>query len=402
MFEPIKEEKKTKSIAKRTLPQVNVPSISGGTGTQPVSGEFDIWGPSGNLEGLWQQVDFESTPVTGVTADPVLDLTGADPRYAPRDEWQLADDEMVLIVFEDTVMKAYPLRGFSQSSEVFNDQIKIKSIAVAGDPALKHYVAFERKVNGIDLTMRGSGATWLGSSILNDVETGTAWSPVLRSAMTGQLKGSLIKCLPNALCTWKACRAAFPKCELVDLVGFQLAMAIKLDPATEPSDLASQPTLTAEQIYTTEAEAFRVIVQIGKTVLSCPLSELRSERLVQLRDRKANCIVVFDEKTGGLYAYLARQNDEQLTFEIDPDGNVSDSLTGAQWDMTFGKALGGKYQNKRLQRLPVAIVSAEISYALPLPHNDDQADQADKAQDPPEKNDTTSAAGAKEEGANRQ
>lgn len=98
-----------------------------------------------------------------------------------------------LAVFVDFETKLYPFRKLKQH-EVVNDQFRDKALTVAYFSDSHTAVAWDRRVDGQPLTFAWSyKRDAQGNALLEDEETGSRWSAMTGTALSGELEGKQLE-----------------------------------------------------------------------------------------------------------------------------------------------------------------------------------------------------------------
>lgn len=128
----------------------------------------------------------------GQSSNGVIPGSGGDDRLAGKD--------LVLGVILNSQPRAY---AFSVLAEVriVNDSVGDTPILIAYDLASDTAVAFERTIEGRELTFRRSSES---ATLLEDVETGSRWSPFTGEAIEGPLEGSQLQQTAATYAFWFA------------------------------------------------------------------------------------------------------------------------------------------------------------------------------------------------------
>jgi hypothetical protein len=258
--------------------------------------------------------DFERSALVlgaGVDAIPAID--------APR--FDSADDAAELLQPESLVVgveiagdaRAYPTNLLSLH-EVVNDEIGGTPVVVTWCPLCVTALAFERRLEGRELTFGVSGYLYSRNLMLFDRATGSLWSQLLGGAVTGEHRGTKLRGVPIVHETWAAWRSKHPNTRVLSFERDQFAPRFT-DPGTiegdggESTDAPFEAYLTKVPYYYRARQgalsgAARVygIVLRGRAK-AYPLRELRRRGVV--RDEVAGVPVVirYDDESFSAAAF---------------------------------------------------------------------------------------------------
>jgi hypothetical protein len=119
-----------------------------------------------------------------------------------------------LAVFADFAAKLYPFKKL-KAREVVNDQFRHRPLTVAYFPDSNTAVAWDRRVKGRALTFAWSNKRDdHGNLLLEDQETGSRWSAMTGTALSGDLKGQQLAQLQHYPILIDRFHAFFPEGEV--------------------------------------------------------------------------------------------------------------------------------------------------------------------------------------------
>ena len=131
------------------------------------------------------------------------------PRFVAAAEARLAADDRVLGIAVDGVARAYPIRILNWH-EVVNDRFGERDVIVTYCPLCGTGMAFDGAIGAQRTTFGVSGLLYNSDVLLYDRATESLWSQILRTAVTGPLKGRRLEPLPLAHTSWADWRARHP------------------------------------------------------------------------------------------------------------------------------------------------------------------------------------------------
>jgi len=122
----------------------------------------------------------------------------------------LQEEDRVLGVVRNGTAKAYPIKILDRH-EVVNDRFGDESIVVTYCPLCFSGMAFAVQFGDIDLKFGVSGLLYNSDVLLYDTRTGSLWSQLLSTAISGPLKGNQIPAIPTAHTTWRDWQKRHPE-----------------------------------------------------------------------------------------------------------------------------------------------------------------------------------------------
>lgn len=133
----------------------------------------------------------------------------------------LKSRDRVLGIELNGVARAYPIRILNYH-EIVNDAFGGHAIVVTYCPLCNSGIAFNAKVDGTRLEFGVSGLLYNSDVLLYDWQTGSLWSQIAQTAITGTMKGTRLNALPMAHTTWRDWVARYPETEVLsDKTGFR-------------------------------------------------------------------------------------------------------------------------------------------------------------------------------------
>jgi len=135
-------------------------------------------------------------PRDGIPAIHEPKFIAASDKHSPRDR------DRVLGVFHNGIAKAYPIRVLDHH-EVVNDRFGDEAVVVTYCPLCASGMAFTSRFSDVDLSFGVSGLLYNSDVLLYDYQTGSLWSQIMSTAISGPLKGTAIPAIPIANTTWR-------------------------------------------------------------------------------------------------------------------------------------------------------------------------------------------------------
>lgn len=133
-----------------------------------------------------------------------------------RTDKRLGADREVLGVEFPTTQKAYPIPA-DEPRACFLDEVGGQAIAVFWYANTRSAVAFDRNVNGRQLTFFADTIS-PESAPFKDKETGTRWS-IAGRGIDGPLRGHELQWVPSLQCRWYAWASEYPETAVFDSTG---------------------------------------------------------------------------------------------------------------------------------------------------------------------------------------
>ncbi|ATG75840.1 hypothetical protein AN401_07650 [Zobellella denitrificans] len=133
------------------------------------------------------------------------------PRFLSADEadQMLGPEEEVIGVVHNGAARAYPV-AILNWHEVVNDRFGDQAVAVTYCPLCATATVLVAESEGQSLAFGVSGLLYNSNVLLYDRQTESLWSQVLAEAVTGPMKGRVLRTLPLTLTSWQAWRRAHP------------------------------------------------------------------------------------------------------------------------------------------------------------------------------------------------
>ena len=132
-----------------------------------------------------------------------------NPKFVPARESRLRDDDRVLGVALQGSARAYPVRILNWH-EVVNDRFGGRGIVVTYCPLCGTGMAFEAKLDGTAASFGVSGLLYNSDVLLYDRATQSLWSQILKTAVSGPLKGMHLQGVPLTHTSWADWRSRHP------------------------------------------------------------------------------------------------------------------------------------------------------------------------------------------------
>jgi len=163
----------------------------------------------------WDPEEFNGFDVNGGLIDPVDIYPAGVPRdgipainapqflAGPARNGALNAGDRVLAISYNGVAKAYPIRILDYH-EIVNDVFNGRPVAITFCPLCGTGMAFGADVEGERLVLGVSGLLYNSDALFYDQATGSLWSQIMMTAVTGPRMGRKLIQLPTRQTTWGA------------------------------------------------------------------------------------------------------------------------------------------------------------------------------------------------------
>lgn len=136
------------------------------------------------------------------------------PKFVSAGDARLRDDDRVLGVAWQGTARAYPVRILNWH-EVVNDRVGDHGIVVTYCPLCGTGMAFEALIDTTAATFGVSGLLYNSDVLLYDRATQSLWSQILKTAVSGPLKGRRLQSVPLAHTSWADWRSRHPQTQVL-------------------------------------------------------------------------------------------------------------------------------------------------------------------------------------------
>lgn len=260
----------------------------------------------------------------------------------------LDDGESILGVEVEGQARAYPLNMLGQpGSEVVNDVLGGRLIAVTFCGLCETPLVFSRLVGGRTLTFRVSGELYDSNMLIEDVETRSGWVQILGKAIDGPLRGTTLERLPVTWTDWKTWKAGHPGTTVI-----HLTRGTRKYSADPPGSTPSKKRAFREALQWGLAE--------GEEARSWPFSGLAARRVVNDAFAGRPLLLVFDPDWPAPIAFERKVDGRELVFRKDNGGGLVDDATSSNWEATTGLAVRGPLAGHRLDPVAGTIAATAV------------------------------------------
>ncbi len=287
-----------------------------------------------------------------------------EPRFVGTDEadaWLEPREPVILLRIEDDV-KAYPIQ-IVMWHEIVNDTAGGRPIAVTFCPLCNTAIAFDRTVDGRELTFGTTGRLRFSNLIMYDRQTESWWQQATGEAIAGELTGNQLRSLPAPIVSWGDFRSAHPDGEVLSReTGYDRSYG--QNPYAGYDDVDSSPFLYDGPDTPGDLPPMaRVItVDAGEKPVAYPYEVLRESPAINDVVDGEPIVVLWQEGTasaldedsidagrdvGSAGVFSRKLDGETLTFRSQGE-RILDEETGSEWNV-LGEAVAGELEGSRLE-----------------------------------------------------
>ncbi len=279
------------------------------------------------------------------------------------DSWLEPKEPIILFQIEDDV-RAYPVQ-IVMWHEIVNDTVGGVPVVVTFCPLCNTAIAFERTVEGRELTFGTTGRLRFSNLIMYDRQTESWWQQATGEAIAGQFTGRRLDLRPASIVSWADFRSTHPDGKVLSReTGFSRSYGE--NPYAGYDDVDNSPFLYEgpETPDTLPAMARVITVDSGGEAVAYPYDALRREQVVNNTLGGKPVVVLWEPGTAsaldedvvaagrdvGSAATFSRTLDGRtLTFRSE-GGRIVDEQTGSAWN-PLGRGVGGELEGRKLERL---------------------------------------------------
>ena len=131
-----------------------------------------------------------------------------------QDARYLKKEDRVLGVEVNGVSRAYPIRILNYH-EIVNDIVGGEAIVVSYCPLCGSGMAFKAEIGNKSFEFGVSGLLYNSDVLLYDRQTGSLWSQILKTSVTGAMRGTLLTAIPITHTTWQDWYARHPQTDVL-------------------------------------------------------------------------------------------------------------------------------------------------------------------------------------------
>lgn len=208
-------------------------------------------------------------------------------------------------------------------------------------------MVYARTLGDRTATFIVSGKLWRNSLIMQDLETGSLWSHVTGEALHGSATGQRLQVIPSVQTTWEAWVREHPETKVLKK-DRSITSSVYEGYFEDPDRIGMfrarwlMERMPGKALVHGVARGPHALAAVDAT-----LDGLASATLGE------DTVVLWRGADGGVRAFLADIEGEDLELRTAPSGALEDRPTGSTWDLDRGVALSGPLAGRELEELPV-------------------------------------------------
>jgi hypothetical protein len=212
------------------------------------------------------------------------------------------------------IAKAYPIKILDRH-EVVNDKFGDESIVVTYCPLCFSGMSFVVQFGDEEMKFGVSGLLYNSDVLLYDYGTGSLWSQLLSSAISGPLKGYDIPAIPTAHTTWRDWQARHPDTQVLSTdTGFRITYRGSPYNDYKRSGRLMFPVAERSNAYRNKELVLGISIDgVDKTY---PFKELRKHDQASFTDTIANRELIIEWQEDDQYARAVDSSGEEITTVI--------------------------------------------------------------------------------------
>jgi len=213
-------------------------------------------------------------------------------------------------------------------------------------------VVYARKLGGTTYTFQVSGKLWRNSLIMQDRETGSAWSHVTGRAVDGKARGAQLARLDAVQTVWRQWSEAHP-----DTTVLEKSETVSGSEYQRYFDDPERTGIFRAQ-WLTERMPGKTLVYgatVGPHAVAVTEDAFSGGRPVRV-DLGGTTVVVARGADGGVRAFAVPSGGQEGKLEYDPEsGGLRDGV-GSIWSLSDGLCVAGPDKGRRLDAVAVTPV----------------------------------------------
>lgn len=214
---------------------------------------------------------------------------------------------------------------------------------------------------GRPLSFGVSGKLWRDALIMYDRETGSLWSHVTGTAVSGKLAGTPLKMYPAIQTTWAEWKRLHPTGQVLSkrsAWGYTGTRNAYEDYFADENRLGIFGTQNPDKSL--PGKEFVLGLPLGAARVAYPFRHLSRQPVVNDTVDGQPVLVVFSSRDATAVAFSRRLKGKTLTFanlrEVDGEWRAEDQETGSTWRALRGEAIEGKLRGASLEPLPAHLI----------------------------------------------
>ncbi len=167
------------------------------------------------------------------------------------------------------------------------------------------------------------------SLVMSDIETNTEWAHLLGRAMSGPLKGKVLKPVVADMVTWEVWQSSYPDTTVMSM------------PARR-SEYTSK--------FYRDPDRFVMGIIVRGEPWHAEYSDLKEQAIYSTTLEQHPLLLAFDAKGAVPRVFSRILNQKPLVFKKQGVLRVKDENTGSVWDLRTGEAISGPLRGSRLRQ----------------------------------------------------
>ena len=286
----------------------------------------------------------------------------------------MKDDDRILGVEVNGAARAYPM-GILWWHEVVNDTLGGEPLLLSYCPLTGSGIAFDPRVDGVELDFGVSGLLFLSNLIMFDRNTGSLWNQMLLGSQCGMQRGKALTRIPVTETTWAKWRSDHPNTTLLSVdQGDIFANYFEYPYGDYDVPTNSRVDFLAPGVtFSTERPAKELVLGVfdGDAARAFSFGLLdRAGPASVINDVVGDepVLVTYIKQWREATAYDRRVDGQTLTFSLATPGPLTftDSETGSTWN-AMGVATSGPMAGKQLSRYTDSYVAFWFAWSLYYP-----------------------------------
>lgn len=281
----------------------------------------------------------ERDAIAAIDKPELYDATAASREYQ--------DSEAVIGVSINGENHAYST-VYLEQHEIVNDVVGGRKVVVSWSPLSYSAAAYEREIDGRELTFGSSGQLAMNTPVWYDHQTDSRWSQVTGGAIEGPLAGKELAFVPVQVTKWSDWRARHP--DTLALVKGARSLLGPYAAYYRSGDAGVEPRVQEDGRL--KARDLVLGVTAGDSAKGYAYQALRAQGVIDDEIGGQPVLIVFDAASGLGTAYARRAPDGRvLAFSVRDGTTLTDAETGSTWSGVDGRATAGKLQGAQLNPL---------------------------------------------------
>jgi len=213
-------------------------------------------------------------------------------------------------------------------------------------------VVYARKLGGKIYTFQVSGKLWRNSLIMQDRESGSAWSHVTGRSIDGKARGAQLARLDAVQTVWRRWFEAHPETTVLEK-----SEAISGSHYQRYFEDPERMGLFRAQWLTKRMPGKTLVygTAVGPHAVAVSEDALSGRRPVQV-DLGGTRVVVAQGADGGVRAFVAHTGGENIELILDPQSGGARDQSGSIWNLSNGQCVAGPKKGQKLEAVAVTPV----------------------------------------------